>query len=591
MNATYSPEDNKLRLYPETRLDTEDYNRVKAAGFIWAPKQQLFVAPAWTPSREDLLLEMCGDIEDEDKSLVDRAEERAERFEDYSDKRAIDYERAKNAVSAIADNIPLGQPILVGHHSEKHARKDAERIENGMRKAVKMWETSKYWERRAAGAIRAAKYKELPRVRVNRIKGLEADKRKQERNKAEAEAALKMWTHDGLTHEQAFFMAGRSYALNLPCVKSEYGYYEAWDVLRPDDERYSDCPAWTVEQVVEKAKETYPRRIAYAERWINHLNNRLLYEKAMLEEQGESDLLKPAPKPKQLPLCNYRAPEGVDVPNPYQRGQMEHLTQVEMTAEEYKKIYNDYKGTRIVDNSHRVRTALIRQPGKEYYHRDHVCIFITDSKVHDRPEPIAKKETLPPMPTVKAYIPPKEDPEAAQVQALRDSLKTGVQVAVAPSLFPTPPDVAERMVELAEIEPGHSVLEPSAGTGNLIKAMSNIRPNGTVTAVEINYSLCKLLEPLADEIVRADFLECNGDLGTFDRIVMNPPFDMGADIKHIEHALGMLKPGGVLVALCANGPRQRAAFIDRADYWEDLPEGTFRDQGTSVRSALMVLRV
>lgn len=80
-------------------------------------------------------------------------------------------------------------------------------------------------------------------------------------------------------------------------------------------------------------------------------------------------------------------------------------------------------------------------------------------------------------------------------------------------------------------------------------------------------------------------------LDTEDYNRMNPPFDMGADIKHIEHALGMLKPGGVLVALCANGPRQRAAFIDRADYWEDLPEGTFRDQGTSVRSALMVLRV
>jgi hypothetical protein len=70
----------------------------------------------------------------------------------------------------------------LGHHSEKHARKDAERIENGMRKAVKAWETSKYWEYRAKGAIRAAKYKELPAVRAWRIKGLEADLRKLKRN-------------------------------------------------------------------------------------------------------------------------------------------------------------------------------------------------------------------------------------------------------------------------------------------------------------------------------------------------------------------------------------------------------------------------
>ena len=123
--ATYSPEDNKIRIYPAYRLDAEEYARVKATGYIWAPRQKIFVAPMWTPSREDLALEMCGEIGDEDTSLVDRAEERADRFEGYSERRAEDAERAHNAVSAIADNIPMGQPILVGHHSEKHARKDA----------------------------------------------------------------------------------------------------------------------------------------------------------------------------------------------------------------------------------------------------------------------------------------------------------------------------------------------------------------------------------------------------------------------------------------------------------------------------------
>ena len=136
MTATYSPEDNKLRLYSLTRLDAETYQKVKTAGFIWAPKQELFVAPMWTPAREDLLLELCGEIGDEDTSLVERAEERAERFEEYSEHRAEDADRAHNAVKSITDFIPMGQPILVGHHSERRARKDAERIENGMRKAV-----------------------------------------------------------------------------------------------------------------------------------------------------------------------------------------------------------------------------------------------------------------------------------------------------------------------------------------------------------------------------------------------------------------------------------------------------------------------
>src|ERR1035437_1758127 len=63
LQATYSPEDNKLRLYASSRLDAETYARIKAVGFIWAPKQDLFVAPMWTPARADLLIELCGEIE------------------------------------------------------------------------------------------------------------------------------------------------------------------------------------------------------------------------------------------------------------------------------------------------------------------------------------------------------------------------------------------------------------------------------------------------------------------------------------------------------------------------------------------------
>jgi hypothetical protein len=39
--------------------------------------------------REDLLIELCGGIDDEDQSLIERAEERGERFEEYSNKRSI----------------------------------------------------------------------------------------------------------------------------------------------------------------------------------------------------------------------------------------------------------------------------------------------------------------------------------------------------------------------------------------------------------------------------------------------------------------------------------------------------------------------
>ena len=142
--ATYSPEDNKLRLYATARLPADVYARVRAAGFVWAPKKELFVAPMWTPEREDLAAELAGEVGDEDTSLVERQEERAERFGGYQEKRADDAERAHAAVAEIADAIPLGQPILIGHHSQRRAERDAERIESGMRKAVRMWQTAEY---------------------------------------------------------------------------------------------------------------------------------------------------------------------------------------------------------------------------------------------------------------------------------------------------------------------------------------------------------------------------------------------------------------------------------------------------------------
>lgn len=130
VTATYSPDDTKLRLYPGIhRLDTDDYNLLKANGFQWAPKQELFVAPMWTPAREDILLQLAGEISDEYTSLVDRAEERADRFVGYSNSRAFEAESLIGSMKSLADNILFGQPILVGHHSEKNAHKHAEQIE------------------------------------------------------------------------------------------------------------------------------------------------------------------------------------------------------------------------------------------------------------------------------------------------------------------------------------------------------------------------------------------------------------------------------------------------------------------------------
>ena len=189
------------------------------------------------------------------------------------------------------------------------------------------------------------------------------------------------------------------------------------------------------------------------------------------------------------------------------------------------------------------------------------------------------------------------------ISAMRDTLRKGVQIVAAPQLFPTPATLAARMVELADIQPEQEVLEPSAGTGVICKAITDAEPTAKVHAVELNHRLCEMLSltinrtenaarGLCTNVVQGDFLECGG-LGTFDRIVMNPPFANGDDIRHINHAFRLLNPGGRLVAICANGPRQndklRPIVEDCGGLWEELPPDTFKSQGTAVRSVLMAL--
>lgn len=243
--ATYSPEDNKLRLYPAHRLDAEDYAKVKAAGFKWAPKQELFVAPKWTPEREDLLLEMCGEIGDEDYSPEERAADRAERFSDYRDKRRAE-------AGGLADRFDAG-PSAFGHQSRARAERQAARHDRHRTGAVSQWSKAEYWQRRTEGVISSALYKSSPKVRRSRIVGLEAELR-------------------GI-------IASYTPADNPP----HYIMQTAWDETEPTQHVWVGPKGRGGRWV--KVSSLEPLKAGYA-RWVDHLNLRLSYEKAMLGEEG-----------------------------------------------------------------------------------------------------------------------------------------------------------------------------------------------------------------------------------------------------------------------------------------------------------------
>jgi len=588
MSATYCPTENKLRLYSTERLDEDTYARAKALGFRWAPKQACFFAPAWSPAREDFLLALCEDIDDEDTTLVDRAEVRAERFAEYSDKRNDEATRAHAEVERIAGGIPLGQPILVGHSSEAHARRDAKRIENGMRKAVNLWETSKYWEQRAAGALRHAKYKERPDVRARRIKTLEAELRKCEKTKDEAEKRIKAWSHDNLT---------MPYALTL----SNFGSYISFkfslaDYPRepPASQYEGDMGLWsaldggiiTPEQARDLALPCYAQSLASMARWIAHLNNRLAYERAMLDDAGGT--VADQTRPEVGGACRCWASHS---------GGWSYIVKVnKVTVSVLDNWGNGSKNfTRTIafdklgDVMSKATVERLRAAGRIIDHADGTGFFRASAPA-PAPEP-APAQT----PTPHAY------------EAMKAQLKAGVHVAVVEQLFPTPADLADRMVRLADLQPGERVLEPSAGTGALLDAIGRVPffyddEASSILAIEHNDALSLALAKRRDPRTTytcADFLSLDpAHVEPCDVVLMNPPFT--DQYKHVLHAIDFLKTSGRLVAVMSSGAtfhtsKEAVAFralVERYDgHITALPADTFKESGTGVQTVLVSLTV
>ena len=163
--------------------------------------------------------------------------------------------------------------------------------------------------------------------------------------------------------------------------------------------------------------------------------------------------------------------------------------------------------------------------------------------------------------------------------------------------FPTPPAVVTRLLEIADIQPGMHILEPSAGRGAIAYPIAEL--GAVVDCYELmreNYlALCGNLK--LRHVRPMDFLAQSPD-AIYDRVVMNPPFAKQADIKHVLHALKFLKSDGLLVSVMAAGVlfrdnRLTTDFRDlineRGGDIEELPDGAFKESGTMVRTVIVTI--
>ena len=127
--------------------------------------------------------------------------------------------------------------------------------------------------------------------------------------------------------------------------------------------------------------------------------------------------------------------------------------------------------------------------------------------------------------------------------------------------WPTPASLARKMLEQVNFKYVDSMLEPSAGKGDLtipaIERWLSARGwyseydkkmhKADMDCIEIDPNLRAILKDKGLRVVHDDFLTYN-TAKRYDLIIMNPPFEDAA--RHILKAISLLWPEGQLVALC-----------------------------------------
>lgn len=195
---------------------------------------------------------------------------------------------------------------------------------------------------------------------------------------------------------------------------------------------------------------------------------------------------------------------------------------------------------------------------------------------------------------VKAFV-FKEDPSELLAQICNGEKRNIVKEF---QFYPTPDSIADLLVSEAEIESHHSVLEPSAGQGAIVKAINRLHPNKKVRCYElmpVNQTILKKIDTV--EFIGEDFLNSENK-DKFDVIIANPPFNKNQDILHVKEMYERLNFGGKLVAITSkhwltSTNKKETEFREwLKDVYAakfELEAGTFKESGTEIVTMVLII--
>lgn len=252
--ASYNITDDRLKVWFNDRLPPDEYAKFKAAGFVWWRGSKCLTC-VWRPGAEDLIKKYGIEIEEDDSP--DDTEARVERFGRYAQRHLNNAESADN------------------YRDSDRCNTDRRR-RNALNAAERGYDTAAYWNRRIQGSISHAERKEDPGVVMRRIEKLETELRDRERKLSDATKRSE-FRGSNPSKEQAMAFTNFHDHTYVACKD---GFRRSlWGCL--DDNKL------TLEEAISIGNRSANADLTHATRWIEHLNMRLTYERALLAASGD----------------------------------------------------------------------------------------------------------------------------------------------------------------------------------------------------------------------------------------------------------------------------------------------------------------
>lgn len=146
--------------------------------------------------------------------------------------------------------------------------------------------------------------------------------------------------------------------------------------------------------------------------------------------------------------------------------------------------------------------------------------------------------------------------------------------------YPTPKHIALAAINMADLSPQDTILEPSAGQGGIATHIKT----GHLTCVEIAPLHCAILEAKHINHVHCmDFMRFKGK--KFSKIIMNPPYSHQRLRQHIEHAFSMLEYGGALIVIIPASYRGKTIIKDAKHIYDPTVYADF--ENTNIQTVIV----